>query len=68
MTMATLIYLNGVPVQHSGYWVDRHGHTVFVCAGQPLPTCPAYPYENTSWQLHAAVGCQHDHSPGPQAA
>ena len=66
--MATVTYLNGVPVQTGGYWSDRHGHTVLVCQGQPLPSCPAYPYENTTWQLNSPVICHHDHNPGPQAA
>ena len=66
--MATLMYLNGVAVQTGGYWSDRHGHTVLVCEGQRLPSCPAYPYENTAWQLNSPVICHHDHSPGPQAA
>ena len=67
--MATITRLNGVPVQIGGYWSDRHGHTVFVCEGQRLPSCPSYPYENTFWQLHAPVPCPHDHGPkGPVAA
>jgi len=67
--MATITYLNGVPVQTGGYWVDRHGHSVLVCEGQMLPSCPHYPYENTFWQLQQPLGCPHDHTPrGPKAA
>jgi len=67
--MATITYLNGVPVKTGGYWSDRHGHTVLVCEGQLLPSCPHYPYENTSWQLRTPIACPHDHSPrGPKAA
>ncbi len=67
--MAPISYLNGVPVQTGGYWSDRHGHTVLVCEGQMLPSCPHYPYENTFWQLRTPVACPHDHSPsGPRAA
>jgi hypothetical protein len=67
--MATITYLNGVPVQTGGYWMDRHGHMVLVCEGQMLPACPHYPYENTFWQLRTPLGCPHDHNPrGPKAA
>ena len=61
--MATITYLNGVPVQTGGYWMDRHGHRVLVCEGQLLPSCPQYPYENTFWQLSTPPPCPHDHGP-----
>ena len=66
--MATLMYLNGVPVQSGGYYSDQHGHIVLVRPGQLLPACPAYPYENTAWRLHSPVIFSHDDAPGPQAA
>ncbi|MBT8217440.1 MAG: hypothetical protein HKN74_08230 [Acidimicrobiia bacterium] len=67
--MATITYLNGVPVRTGGYWTDTHGHTVLVCEGQMLPSCPSYPYRNTMWQLRNPLPCPHDHTPkGPQAA
>jgi len=40
-----------------GYWVDRHGHRVFLCEGKLLPACPLFPFMTTAWRLAQAQGC-----------
>lgn len=60
---------NGANTDLAGYWLDRHGHQVYVCEGQALPACPQFPYDTTFWQLAAEVPCSHpQHHGGGEAA
>ena len=58
--MARPLTFNGMTAAESGYWTDRHGHRVFVCRGDLLPSCPRYPFATTEWMISAEVGCQHE--------
>jgi len=58
--MAVPIAINGMTARASGYYSDRHGHRVFVCRGDLVPSCPRYPFATTEWTITAAIGCQHE--------
>ncbi len=58
--MPASITFNGTTAEESGYYTDRHGHRVFVCRGDLVPSCPRYPFDSTGWTIAAAIGCQHE--------
>lgn len=60
LDVAANIALNGMAAERSGYWTDRHGHRVYVCRNDVMPSCPRHPYATTRWRLEAAVACRHD--------
>ena len=51
------IQLNARTVDEPGYWIDRHGHSVFRCVGQLLPSCPQQPFGTTRWRLARPLPC-----------
>lgn len=58
--MAVLTAINGTTARESGYYADPHGHRVFVCRGDLVPSCPLYPFATTAWTITAAIGCQYE--------
>lgn len=46
---------SGMPVPTGGWFVDRHGHRLFLRRGEPAPICPMIGPTPTPWQLLAEV-------------
>jgi hypothetical protein len=43
----------GRPAMRSGWYVDQHGHRLFLRRGEPAPICPILGPAATIWRLVA---------------
>jgi len=50
-----VIRWNGYPVPVGGWYVDPHGHRVFLRAGDLAPICPQLGSQRVSWRLIAPI-------------
>jgi hypothetical protein len=50
-----MIVHNGQIVPVSGWYVDRHGHRLFLQRGKLTPMCPSHNVGVAMWQLRASL-------------
>ena len=59
-----MIVHNGQIVPVSGWYIDRHGHRLFLQRGKLTPMCPSHNFGVAAWRLHAEL----PEAPAPVAA
>ncbi len=53
MTMSTM--WTGQPAAHRGWFVDQHGHRLFLRKGEMAPICPYLGPIGTMWRLAVPI-------------
>lgn len=51
-----IVVVNGQRVPVTGWFVDGHGHRIFLQRTQLAPVCPRRGAETTMWRLVRSIG------------